>query len=113
MKNITVSVDDETYRRARIAAAANDTSVSAMVRAVLEDLTASRVDLHSALNLAASERLKKRFGAPIPLEMESETPDQRFERLRLRQLEILSRIKNFSASDNVPREELYRRGRED
>jgi hypothetical protein len=35
MKNITVSVDDETYRRARIAAAERDTSVSAMVREYL------------------------------------------------------------------------------
>ena len=32
MRNITVSVDDETYRRARIKAAERDTSVSAVVR---------------------------------------------------------------------------------
>jgi len=32
MKNITVSVDDETYRRARLKAAMEDTSVSALVR---------------------------------------------------------------------------------
>lgn len=36
MKNITVSVDDETYRRARIAAAERDTSVSAMVKEFLD-----------------------------------------------------------------------------
>ena len=35
MKNITVSVDDETYRRARIKAAERDTSVSALVRGFL------------------------------------------------------------------------------
>jgi plasmid stability protein len=35
MKNITVSVDEETYRRARVRAAERDTSVSAMVRAFL------------------------------------------------------------------------------
>lgn len=35
MKNITVSVDDDTYRRARIKAAEKDTSVSAMVRQFL------------------------------------------------------------------------------
>jgi hypothetical protein len=35
MKNITVSVDDETYRRARIKAAESDTSVSALVRRFL------------------------------------------------------------------------------
>ena len=32
MKNITVSVDDETYRRARVRAAELGTSVSAVVR---------------------------------------------------------------------------------
>ena len=31
MKNITVSVDDDTYRRARMKAAEQDTSVSALV----------------------------------------------------------------------------------
>jgi hypothetical protein len=32
MKNITVTVDDETYRRARIKAAERDTSVSGLVK---------------------------------------------------------------------------------
>jgi hypothetical protein len=38
MKNITVSLDDETYRRARMLAAQRDTSVSALVRRFLLDL---------------------------------------------------------------------------
>ncbi len=38
MRNITVSVDDATYRRARIRAAELDTSVSALVRDYLESL---------------------------------------------------------------------------
>lgn len=38
MKNITVSVDDDTYRRARIKAAERDTSVSAMVRQFLVEV---------------------------------------------------------------------------
>lgn len=37
MKKITVSVDDDTYRRARLKAVERDTSVSAMVRAFLEE----------------------------------------------------------------------------
>lgn len=41
MKNITVSVEDETYRKARIAAAARDTSVSALVRDYLKSLAAT------------------------------------------------------------------------
>jgi plasmid stability protein len=37
MKNITVSLDDELYRRARIRAAQEDTSVSAVVRRFLTE----------------------------------------------------------------------------
>lgn len=40
MKNITVTVDDETYRRARIKAAEKDTSVSALVRQFLTEVAA-------------------------------------------------------------------------
>ena len=38
MKNITVSVDDETYRRALTKAAERDTSLSALVRRFLVEL---------------------------------------------------------------------------
>ena len=38
MKNITVSLDDEVYRRARMAAAERATSVSALVKRFLTDL---------------------------------------------------------------------------
>ena len=38
MRNITVSVDEETHRRARIRAAELDTSVSALVRTYLQSL---------------------------------------------------------------------------
>ena len=41
MKNITVSLDDESYRRARMRAAERDTSVSAMVRQFLVDVGSS------------------------------------------------------------------------
>ena len=37
MKNITVTLDDETYRKARIRAAELDTSVSAVVRKYLTE----------------------------------------------------------------------------
>lgn len=36
MKNITLKIDDETYRKARLRAAEKGTSVSAMVREILE-----------------------------------------------------------------------------
>lgn len=41
MKNITVSLDEETYRRARVRAAELDTSVSALVRDFLTELAAA------------------------------------------------------------------------
>jgi hypothetical protein len=40
MKNITITVDDDTYRKARIAAAHRDASVSALVKKFLLSLTA-------------------------------------------------------------------------
>jgi pantothenate kinase-related protein Tda10 len=39
VKNITVSVPDDVYRRARVAAAQRDTSVSALVVAYLDRLS--------------------------------------------------------------------------
>ena len=41
MKNITVSLDDDTYRRARVKAAERDTSVSALVKQFLCDLASA------------------------------------------------------------------------
>jgi hypothetical protein len=51
MKNITVSVDDETYRRARVKAAERDTSVSALVKQFLSEFAAEESEF---------ERLKHR-----------------------------------------------------
>jgi hypothetical protein len=50
MRNITVTVDDETYKRARVAAAERDTSVSALVKAYLEQLASHETEI---------ERLKR------------------------------------------------------
>jgi hypothetical protein len=50
MKNITVTVDDDTYRRARIKAAERDTSVSALVKRFLAELVGSESE---------AERLKR------------------------------------------------------
>lgn len=44
MKNITVSLDDEVYRRARVKAAELDTSVSALVKKYLVDLAGQETD---------------------------------------------------------------------
>jgi post-segregation antitoxin (ccd killing protein) len=50
MRNITVTVDDDTYKRARVAAAERDTSVSALVKAYLAQLASQETE---------TERLKR------------------------------------------------------
>jgi len=50
MRNITVSVDDETYARARVVAAERNTSVSILVKAYLEQLASHETEI---------ERLKR------------------------------------------------------
>jgi len=60
MPNITVSVDQETYRRARVKAAERDTSVSALVRQFLIDFAAEE---SAADRLMREERaLRQRIG---------------------------------------------------
>ena len=44
MKNITVSLDDDVYRRARVKAAELDTSVSALVKKYLSELAGQETD---------------------------------------------------------------------
>lgn len=46
MKNITVSVDDEIYHRARVRAAERRTSLSAIVRSILSDIAAEETEAH-------------------------------------------------------------------
>jgi len=55
MKNITVSLDDETYRRARMIGAKRDTSVSALVKRFLLELASRETE---------AERLKREERAP-------------------------------------------------
>ena len=61
MKNITVTVDEETYRRARIKAAERDTSVSALVKRFLTEFAAGESDTE---RLKREERvLRERIGS--------------------------------------------------
>ena len=50
MKNITLSIDDDTYRLARIKAAEREQSVSAMVRDLIRGLAAKPADDLAAKN---------------------------------------------------------------
>jgi len=70
MKSITVSLDDETYRRARMVAAERDTSVSALVKRFLFGLASGetgfeplrrleRAIRESIVDFDASDRLSR------------------------------------------------------
>jgi plasmid stability protein len=65
MKNITLSVDDDTYRLARIKAAEREQSVSAMVRDLIRGLAAKPADDLAAKNarLLAALAVSKNFSA--------------------------------------------------
>lgn len=54
MKNITVSVPDDVYRNARVAAAQRDTSLSALVASYLEQLS-GRMDEFARLEALQHE----------------------------------------------------------
>ena len=92
MKNITVSVDEETHRLARIRAAEMETSVPALVRDYLRDLVEGR---HSG-----------RTG-------DARRVETAHERRRRRLNEIFedfdARGVGLRMSDNLPREALYDR----
>ena len=53
MKNITISLSDEAYRRARILAAERDTSVTALVREFLATLGEKESDFERRKRLQA------------------------------------------------------------
>ena len=61
MKNITVSVDDETYRRARVKAAERETSISALVKKFLTELAVeeSNSERHKREERILRERITK------------------------------------------------------
>jgi antitoxin component of RelBE/YafQ-DinJ toxin-antitoxin module len=83
VKNITVTVDDETYRRSRIKAAEAGTSVSAVVKSFLFQFA------------------------------QGQAGESEFDRLKRLQQETLAAIRaragGFRASDNVSRDALHDR----
>lgn len=94
MRNITVSVDEETHRLARIRAAELDTSVSALVRDFLKNLAADRV------GGTAAER------------QDTETEvDRRRRMLHVVIEKITANGGGLRMADNLSREELYDRAR--
>ena len=79
MKNITVSLDDEIYRRARIKAAEQNSSVSALVRGFLVHLT------------------------------EGESEIERRKRLQAETIAAIRAQQTFRAADRLSRDDLHER----
>ena len=92
MKNITLSVDEKTYRLARIRAAELDTSVSAMVRDYLR---------HLAVEPAAGGEAGAESGETIY--------QRRCRLLREVLADLDEQGTGLRMSDNLPREALYDR----
>ncbi len=92
MKNITVSVDEETYRLSRIKAAEAGTSVSALVRGYLGSLAG------------------RQSNGPAAIE---ESQDDEFERRRRLMNDVIEEITanggGLRMADNLSREALYER----
>lgn len=87
MKNITVSVDEETYHQVHRLASELDKSISELVCGYLKSLSDAGPEFQSL-----------------------ETPSERHMRQLLNAIEDISQNNpNFKMSDNVPREELYDR----
>ena len=90
MKNITVSIDDETHRQARIRAAELGTSVSALVRGYLRSLVSQPVNA-AGINVQYLE-----------------TEDSRRRRLLSEVIdEITANCGGLRMSENLSREDLY------
>ena len=99
MKNITVSVDEETHRMARIRAAELETSVSALVRGYLRRLVKGGPDIpgHNGVDMVPDVELR-------PRELDSDgAPDVL--------ADFDARGIGLRMSENLSREELYDRGR--
>ena len=67
MKNVTIALDDETHRAARIRAAEMGTSLSALVKEYLQGLAVDQPQL-GVREMAMSFAAQPAFFAPIPKE---------------------------------------------
>jgi plasmid stability protein len=69
MKNVTIALDDETHRRARIRAAEMGTSLSALVKSYLTDLAGGAYPDPAALQISGVRDVQMPFhhDAPAPV----------------------------------------------
>lgn len=94
MKNITLSVPDGVYRKARVAAARQDTSVSALVAEILQEIASGRPrHLRRAAAIDAAFDTISGFRASDRL-----TRDQINDRPFMRELEQRQRLLDSASS---------------
>lgn len=91
MKNITVSVDDEVYHRARVKAAETRTSVSAVVREALVQYSAQETEFErlGREEKRLRERVRKRIGHQS---FDDETDTRNLTRDELHDRDLLRRL---------------------
>ena len=112
MKNITVSVDEQTHRMAHIRAEELDTSVSALVRQYLRDLVSGATGDEAP---GPRRHLEVAAGGTRTLSLPERMPRQEAQLLRIRMYEVLDEIwatyPGFQAVDNLSRDDIYDRGK--
>jgi plasmid stability protein len=111
VKNITVALDDEIYRRARIHAAEMGTSVSALVKRLFTETSSVKGDVAAgvpelAAELPAPIRVKPRTPPEVP---QREGRDERSAVLRAARAALLTRLQSEPVVDvgRWSRDELY------
>jgi post-segregation antitoxin (ccd killing protein) len=89
MKNITVTVDEETYRRARVRAAEQGTSVSRVVKEELTRYAAAPTDHEQwvaglkELYARVDESMKGKTPEPVDPDWRQKMYDERFDESKL------------------------------
>ncbi len=104
MKNISVSVDDETYHLARVRATELETSVSALVHNYLRNLVEASKD--SVESDCDDQMFSKKWGKTFDSEAEFQ---EHIKNLHKTIDKIRKKHPEIRVSDNLSREELYDR----
>jgi plasmid stability protein len=111
VKNVTLALDDETYRRARIHAAEHGTSLSALVKRFFSETGSLKGTAAAGVpELAAELRAPIRVKPQTPLEiLQREGREERSAVLRAARAALLSRLQSEPVVEvgRWSRDELY------
>ena len=111
MKNITVALDDEIYRRARIHAAEQGTSVSALVKRLFTETGSAKESVAAGVPEFVAELRARPTSSPqtLPEIREREGRDERSAVLRAARAALFSRLQSEPVVEagRWSRDELY------